>query len=63
MTAGRKPGGVSFRVVEGGQGLHRQPLVPHQPTGRGLGFAIMLSLTLWALAILAALHLIARFLP
>lgn len=28
MSAGRKPGGVSFSVVEGGRGLHRQPVVP-----------------------------------
>lgn len=65
MSAGRKPrGGVSFTVVEGGRGLHRQPLVlREQPRRGGLGcLAVALVLT-WAACILAAIYITGRFLP
>jgi hypothetical protein len=59
MSRGRKPGGLSFRAAPPAQGdtgaRHSAP--------RGAALAILLSLPLWVLLIVAAIHLIARILP
>lgn len=71
MSAGRKPrGGVSFHVVEGGRDLHRVPVLPYSPRAilppalaprpaRGIALAVLLSLLLWALIALGAVHIVA----
>ena len=49
-----KPRNLSFKVIEGGAGLHRQPLVPEAPDAAPRGFVIGVLLGCFAIALALA---------